>query len=353
MIGKASGWISAAKGFLNIAIFVAMLALACLGIHALLPVAPVSMVQAKLEHLKEHIGDYDTLFIGSSRIYHQIIPSLFDRLTAERGMKTSSFNAAVDGMRPPEDAYFFDEIRRYKPPHLRWVFIELGAVRVPLDPAKRGTNRIVYWHDWERLALIFQQATDVKKSRHLYGTLKSLREPMGDFCEHLGLFFENMGNLGRASYFVEHLIHPTWPWVWTPPLGPTKDGFVEIDRTQMSDTDRQTYEKMVTARRAHPAGVDYSSPASQDALQRLMRRIEALGATPVLIIPPTTAGKNFRPQPGPGKEPIILDYSDMDQYPALFDEKNRLDTDHLNTAGAEVFTHLVVDQFTQAVNSRH
>ncbi len=89
----------------------------------------------KLERLKERSDDYDTLFLGSSRIYHQIIPQLYDRLTGERGIATKSFNAAVDGMRPWKTLKAtFDQILKFRPKHLRWVFIELGAIRVPVDP---------------------------------------------------------------------------------------------------------------------------------------------------------------------------------------------------------------------------
>ena len=61
----------------------------------------------------------------------------------EKGVPTKSFNVAVDGMRPPEDAYFFDQILKLHPKGLRYVFLELDSVCVPVDPNKRGTSRNV------------------------------------------------------------------------------------------------------------------------------------------------------------------------------------------------------------------
>ncbi len=337
----------------NLVLFGAALVLSCYLINEHLPIPAVSMVQAKLERLKERSDDYDTLFLGSSRIYHQIIPQLFDRLTSERAIATKSFNAAVDGMRPPEDAYYFDQILKFRPKHLRWVFIELGAIRVPVDPKKRGTNRLVYWHDWERLALIFREAVSVKKSRHWYGTLKSLQEPMSDFSEHLGLYLENMSNIGRASELVAQVAYPTRPRVWWPPLGPAEDGFLEIDRHTMSDNDRNNFGRMMAARRQRPAEKDYGSEASQDALRRMVRKIESLGATPIMIIPPTTAAKNFYPLPSNDDGPLVLDFSDIGKYPALYEEQYRLDTEHQNTAGAELCTRLVVERYAELAEERH
>ena len=336
----------------NFGLFGAALALSCYLIHEHLPIPAVSMVEAKLERLKERRDDYDTLFLGSSRIYHQINPQLFDRLTSERRIATKSFNAAIDGMRPPEDAYYFDQIVKFRPRHLRWVFFELGAIRVPVDPAKRGTNRLVYWHDWERLALIFREAVSVKKSRHWYGTFKSLQDPMSDFAEHVGLFLENMSNIGRASEMVAQLAHPGSPRIWWPPLGPAEDGFLEIERHTISDKDRNNFERMMAARQERPAETDYGSEASQDALHRMIRKIENLGATPVMIIPPTTTAKNFYPLPNHDDGHLVLDFSDIGQYPALYEEQYRLDTDHLNTAGAELFTRLVVEHFAEIAEAR-
>ena len=69
------------------AAFLLGLCLTCWVIRINLPVPKVPAVQAKLAHLAEHINDYDTLFLGSSRIYHQIIPSRFDELMARRGRR--------------------------------------------------------------------------------------------------------------------------------------------------------------------------------------------------------------------------------------------------------------------------
>jgi hypothetical protein len=334
---------------LNCAIFALTASAVCLLIHPQLPIPAVPEVQAKLEWLKAHPDEYDTLFIGTSRIYRQIMPRLFDQLMAEKGIPTKSFNVAVDGMRPPEDAYFFDQILKFHPKGLRYVFLELDSVRVPVDPLKRGTSRNVYWHDWERLSVLFHAALEVKKTpRHLRGWIKALSEPMGDFAEHAGLFVENMSNYGRSGVIFEHLAHLTGPLVYRKTLGPDGDGFLEIEgRKEMKGKDLAKFEGLFAERQQSPAVEDDGNTTDRASLHEMLQKTEALGAKPVLIIPPTLALKNFCPPPGSEPGVAVLNFSSQQKYPMLYDEEVRLDTDHLNTAGAELFTRMVAERFAE------
>src|SRR5687767_418937 len=98
-------WLRLLHGAVSIAAFVAALCVVCWIIHETLPFPEVPIVTPKVEHLKAHGDRYDTLIIGSSRLYYQVIPSLFDELTAQAGVPTKTFNAAVAGMGPPEDSF--------------------------------------------------------------------------------------------------------------------------------------------------------------------------------------------------------------------------------------------------------
>ncbi len=162
---------------------------------------------------------------------------------------------------------------------------------------------------------------------------------MGIFLEHVSLFFENMTNMGRGATWMDWVAHPPWPGVDLSPLGPNLDGFHEINRPTPSESELAVYRRALASSCSdHPATAEAGSPASRETLRRLVRKVQALGATPILIIPPTTAGRNFRPPPEAAQSLTIFDFSNVHQFPALFDERNRLDTDHLNTAGAEIFT---------------
>ncbi|MHA3775022.1 hypothetical protein ACXR0O_26170 [Verrucomicrobiota bacterium sgz303538] len=303
--------------------------------------------------MRDHLNEYDTLFIGSSRMYHQIIPALFDDLMTQRGKPTHSFNVGVDGMRPPEDSYVFDEILDFRPNNLRFVFVELAGMRLSLDSDKRGTIRSVYWHDWERLSMVFRRAIYLKKKYDFADALEELREPLGDFADHLELFARNMTNVGRSEVLMSRL------WEKRPQqrpesmIGERRDGYIVADFPQVMPPDvRADYERELAARKAKPANKDPGDPISQEALKRMVDKILRLGATPVLIVPPTTNKKNFEPRPEIARKALVFDFSDLQRYPGLFENQHRQDTDHVNAAGADLFTRLLVDEFTDRLSTR-
>ncbi|PYL65067.1 MAG: hypothetical protein DMF20_09405 [Verrucomicrobia bacterium] len=65
----------------------------CIGLRAILPFPEIDGgVSQKFRFFAAHKDEFDTLFIGSSRIYFQISPAIFDRVTGESGLPTHSFN---------------------------------------------------------------------------------------------------------------------------------------------------------------------------------------------------------------------------------------------------------------------
>ncbi|HEX8296266.1 MAG TPA: hypothetical protein VF593_08195, partial [Chthoniobacteraceae bacterium] len=292
--------------------------------------------------------------------HYQIIPTLFDRLAAEQGVPTRSFNAGVAGMRPPEDAYFFDLILRNPPKNLRWVFIELASIRLNMDEEKKQTMRAQYWHDFLRMKILWQRATLLKPASRKKQTLKraltELREPMGEFLEHLELFVRHHTHLGRGTILTSRLMTKVPPQPLRPSalsLGENLAGWIPTGRPEaMNAANQLKYEQELAERRAKPAVKDLADPVSQDALEEMIRKIERLGATAVLVVPPTTGKKNFYPRPEHERRLTILDFSDLEKYPELYAIENRLDSDHVNTAGAEVFTRLLAQRWGEKIKVR-
>ena len=350
--------LSLARGGLCLVAFLAGLGGVGRTIRELLPFPDVMLVKPKIDYFAEHHDDYDTLFLGSSRIYYQVIPALFDRLSAEKGAATKSFNAAIAGMRPPEDAFYLDSLLRHPPRHLRWVFIELSFFRIAVDRDEVGTVRAVYWHDLPRLWLLLKRALEVKpggKKRIWRKELEVRLTPLGDFVEHLPLFFKNQTNIGRGSILTSRLIYaklrPPAPFWAT--LGEDLAGWIPTGRPEtMSDAEQQEYEKVLAARRAQPPRRDVGDPVSQEALELMLSKIEKLGATPVLIVPPTTNKRNFYPSPERAKKTIVLDFCDPEKFPVLYESRYRLDTDHLNAEGSKIFTELIVKEWAERMKRR-
>ena len=67
----------------------AALVTTCAFFHLVLPKAQVENVSPKLRFFAAHKNEFDTLFIGTSRIQHHISPQLFDSLTAQAGPRVT------------------------------------------------------------------------------------------------------------------------------------------------------------------------------------------------------------------------------------------------------------------------
>ncbi|MEA3208643.1 MAG: hypothetical protein QOE70_1700 [Chthoniobacter sp.] len=330
----------------------------CWAIREALPYPEALVVREKMEHFAQRHDDYDTIFLGSSRIYYQVIPPLFDQAAAEEGLPTKSFNAGVAGMRPPEDAYFLDYLLRTPPKSLRWVFIELAALRTSMDADKAGTVRAVYWHDWPRLVILFKRAIWLgpkKKPRSFKEGLEDLREPLENFIDHVELFVRNQTNFGRGTALTALLTGVTRVKrdLTAALIGQDRRGWVHTGRPEeMAGPQLEAFDRALADRRAEPTRKELGDPVSQQALEQMIARIEKLGATPVLVVPPTMNKRNFFPQPERETKTMVLDFCDLEKFPELYEHRFRLDTDHLNTEGSQVFTRIFVKAWAQEVKRR-
>src|SRR6266496_289050 len=136
--------------------------LTCMGLHAILPFPAIDGgVSQKLRFFAVHKDEFDTLFIGSSRIYFQISPAIFDRVMREEGIPTRSFNFGIGGMYLPESAYVLEQLLNTKPRNLKWVFIEYDELQTKWAFENQTSRRALYWADWKRTSLLLRKLTDV------------------------------------------------------------------------------------------------------------------------------------------------------------------------------------------------
>src|SRR5581483_5631765 len=125
-------------------------------ISRLLPFPSVPEGPSRFRYFAERKDQFDTIFIGSSRVRHQVIPPQFDAETAARGAATHSFNLGYSGMWPPESYYYLRQILALHPRRLRWVVIELMDYRFGQAEEQAATVRSVYWHDAKHTAMAWR-----------------------------------------------------------------------------------------------------------------------------------------------------------------------------------------------------
>ena len=321
------------------------------------------VVREKLTHLDGHGDDYDAIFIGSSRVEYHIIPTIFDRSAAGKGLVVKSFNAGVAAMGPPEDGYMLDQILRRPHRRLRWVLIELAPFSSGQNPGLLGTDRIGYWHDWERLILVSKRALNqfrkvqfsaAKRRRTPWADrMAAYVKPLTDWMDDVRLFTRKSISLGRGATLAARIVTPpalNSDAVGTP-LGRYGDGwsFAGEDRQRISGAELAKYERAYAERLETPSRKDSEDALSHEALDRLLAKVARAGAQAILIAPPTPTKRHYFPPPEREQTLAIFDFSDVRAYPDLFKTENRQDIEHLNAAGAEVFSRILAQRFVEHV----
>jgi len=328
---------SLSRGLLDVGIAVLAFVLVCAALNALLPFPEIDVVSAELRFFKEHRDEFDTVFIGSSRIHHQISPAIFDRVMGEAGHPTRTFNFGINGMFPPESGYVLERLLSTKP-RLKWVFIELDELETRRIPKAEASRRSLYWHDWKRTSLVLRKILDGDDQR----------DARDLFFFHTALFAKNFANIGRKidlSWWISHLGKKT---AAPKSLGRDGDGYVPQIKT-MSEAEAVAYEAGLK-RAVVQAELRRVSPSTERAYRQWADDVRKAGATPIFLITPTRAQTKFEFRPESGVAGAVMPFNDAKGYPQLYRNEIRVDADHLNETGAEEFTRLIADTLSRLIN---
>jgi hypothetical protein len=328
---------SLGRRFLDVGIAVLAFVLVCAGLNALLPFPEIDVVSPELRFFQEHRDEFDTIFVGSSRVHHQVSPAIFDRVMREAGHSTRTFNFGINGMFPPESGYVLERLLSARPRHLKWVFIELDELETRRIPKAEDARRSVYWHDWKRTSLVLRKVLDGENQ----GDARDL------FFFHSALFAKNFTNIGRKidlSWWSSHLGKKA---ALPKTLGQGGDGYVPQIKT-LSAAEAAAYEAGLE-RAVTQAESRFVSAATEQAYRQWADELKKMGATPIFLVAPTTRQikLGFRPEAGIGG--AVMLFNDAKTYPQLYRNEVRFDADHLNGTGAEEFTRLVARNLSQLI----
>jgi hypothetical protein len=311
-----------------------------------LPLPEVSVVSQKLRQLQRHGDEYDVLFIGSSRVYHQIIPGLFDQLMGDAGIQTRSFNLGADGMRPPEDAFVLEHALAGRRKPIRWVIAEGNSIRFPINKNVTESDRAVYWRDASRMGWLLKRTLLGKDPtrKDVVQRIGELSHESFDMWGHCLLWLPNATHVGRGASMLSAASGASAESDRAGERDSYPDGFCSPGNAPMSAKINADYCKdMIRLHRA-PSQVDYADPTSQDLLKWTQQLVARAGGKLILIVPPTTNDSKFYPEPARGSAPLTLDFLDPDRYAELYAPTSRKDTGHLSLAGAQILTRLLAER---------
>ncbi len=121
-------------------------------------------VGSKIEHYEQNAALYDTVFIGTSHVFRSFVPGEFDRIMAENGEASSSFNLGIQLPNQAELHYMLRLVLDEGGDHLKRVFVQYYALTPQIDPEQAFIARNVYWHDWEGTLLSIDRAWAVDEA---------------------------------------------------------------------------------------------------------------------------------------------------------------------------------------------
>lgn len=307
--------------------------------HALFPPPLSDEVAGKLSFFNEHKAEFDTLFIGTSRFNYAVSPEVYDQTTRDHGFPTRTFNFGVAGMHPPENFYVIEQILETKPPNLKWVFLETDNIQATWRKEARGTQRLLYWHDWPRTALTIRRTLNPRGTAVWYEKVVRFFLKCRDLALHLTLFGERFTNVGRAANWFSSRDRSRDEVE----LGPKHDGY-RLAGAAMSPEHAARFQEQLATQTAgaRPRLID---PYAEEAYRDCAARIRQLGAVPIFVVTPVIWQSPFRfrqSPPGP-----LLSFNNSRAYPQLFETRIRVDEGHLTPEGAEEFTRLLAQEFLQ------
>jgi hypothetical protein len=326
-------------------------ALACAVLtHLVGPVAAGASERA--DWLRERGAPFDTIFLGSSRTFHQLVPSVFDRTMAELGISVRSFNLGTPGMKPPEDAYVLGRALRGRESPLRFLIVECNPIHLDIQPEQRGTTRAVYWHDLPRIWALWQRvwARPALTPDAFLGPA-AVAGNLAEFSVHLGPWIWNAARIGRGADLLKRAF-------WAPGrvrpesaiIGPLGDGFFQREyREPFHGEELESYRRDLAGTPPEVSRIHYGDVASQAEIARKVALAERLGARLVLVAPPIL-GPVFAPLPDSGA--LFLDFADPHGFPELFAVEHRNDGGHLNAAGSQLYTRLLARRIAAAFPDR-
>jgi len=344
------------RALINSAIGVGAFLLTCIGLHAVLPFPEIDGVSQKLRFFAAHKDEFDTLFIGSSRIYFQISPVIFDGVMRESGSPTRSFNFGIGGMHLPESAYVLEQVLNTKPRNLRWVFIELGELQTKWPHEAAGSRRALYWHDWRRTSLILRKVLgarmhmvwlpNLKKVGDIILPRKSGLETRDLFIFHMAEFEKNFANVATASDILDYFSRGDINKRSANYLGAAGDGYVPQTKKGMSASQAAAYERAL-ALMMEQNGSRSISPYTMEACQQSAKKIRSIGAVPIFLITPITTQLGIHDHNNAALPGIVMAFNDPHACPSLYRSSVRVDQGHLTKAGAEEFTRIMAANFVE------
>ena len=339
-------------------LFVAAFALSSTLLNRHLAGRASNLTETKLHWFREHGAQFDTVFFGSSRAYRGFDPEAFDRITAEAGLGTNSFNFGSPASRGFDAYRMLGRLAGSEGvQNLKWVFIDPEPLPWLLR-AKDKESMIalgpIDWHDVPTTWLVLRYIWSYDDA--------SLAEKLFASAEHLHSCCYFVAGIGGTENLTNRLLGKDMVnrTELTQRLGERLDGWMPLDDANVSREDhtdkflnpkrQASYRRALDELRAEFVDDAPISAQASVFFTRLVRQVEALGATPIFVTQPSLALQaDLAKAHREGLIDHLLRYDDPDdpRIAPLYLPENRWDKFHLASSGATIFSEMLARDFAE------
>ncbi|MGB0954215.1 MAG: hypothetical protein ACPG31_13420 [Planctomycetota bacterium] len=312
-----------------------------MGIRGLVP------ERMKVEWYETKKEQADVLFLGSSHVFRQMDPVLFDEIRKVKEGEPRSLNLGTQGMELQEEIYLLKQILTDKPDALRWVILEAQPFLIGLRNENDFGNRRISWHDSEttwRLVKAGYRSTEPPEVRW-------------DLARrHIEHWWRRCLNLGRGMDALEALgVEPLSLFEDQSALGVADNGYLPLEMSTASTRNQQMRQSFRNNpgdmfRGANNLDPNRDTDAPDAELLAVVREVEELaaqkGVTLIWWLHP-----NLKHYPGwrhmaeTQEIQHLIAMDDPQRFSDFYRMPLRFDLYHLNKEGAEMLTEELAREF--------
>ena len=315
--------------------------------------------RSKAEFLESQISEQlpNTFFFGSSTVYRQIDPSIFNTVVNGLGKeKISSFNLGAPATICPQPYYLYRHfLESNSSKNAKYVFIELANVTL-INSTLMHQERTTYWQNYSDYGFVLHAA--------LSNSSLSMVRKIGFFYRYSISLIENQFNIG----FFGHLIVKQPDENTEDFLGPNQDGYYPLEAELLVTKNPEILRDLVMRQKSLVSDTMSLVVESEESVQDLTynnKSLDEIHLKKILQLIEKSNERNihliFFVSPRLSSPELIalydavpkfnkLEFSNARLYPELYHWNNTYDIAHLNTKGSGLYSQLMAENFWKLIN---
>jgi hypothetical protein len=296
-------------------------------------------------HVQENV---DVVFLGSSHVYRQFDPTLFDQLRGADQRDLRSVNMGALGMGLNEESFLLRQILADRPPHLQWIVIEALPYDLEFQNANDFGLRRLEWHD---SALTFPLLWAIWRSELPAAEKYPLMK------RHFEHWWRRSLNLARGLDVVDHQLEAPFSLANRPNLGANQDGYMFLEMATATPQSRGMHAKflrdpsrLLQAARDLPLLPSGGQPDQNlRDLVLAMEQQAALQGVGIIwwLHPNLERYVGWRQMKIDGDIRYLIAHDAPKRFPQFYQKKWRFDLFHLNRKGSQLLTKLFASEFEE------